>query len=152
MSTRIFTLLICTWLASSCNSEPRTVFVPETESSSTLSIGVSSARASLSENILLSASRKNYGAWIEVPRTSLSPDACWMVQPPDSFEEQVAGNVRWVLSPPEHGEFNLGLREDGKRTLVISEPGTYSLTATSSVWCGESVASENLIVLKISAD
>jgi hypothetical protein len=152
MSSRIFTLLICAWLASSCNSEPRTVFVPETESSASLRIGVSSVRASTGEEILLSASRKNHGGWIEVPRKSLSPDACWMVQPPDPLEEQVAGNVRWILTPPEQGKFNLGLREDGKRSLVISEPGTYTLAATSSVWCGESVASENLIILKISAD
>ena len=107
-------------------------------------------RASVGQEILLSASRKNHGGWIEVPRESLSPDDCWMVQPPDPFEEQVAGNVRWILTPPEHARFNLGLREDGKRSLVISEPGSYTLTATSSVWCGESVASDNLIVLKIS--
>jgi len=128
------------------------VFIPENETSAILSIGVSTVRAATGEEILLSASRKNYGGWVEVPRKSLSPDDCWMVQPPDPDDEQVAGNVRWLLTPAGQGKFNLGLREDGKRALVISEPGTYTLTATSSVWCGESVASENRIVLTISPD
>ena len=152
MYLRILVLVLCACLAASCHSESRFVFIPENESSATLSIGVSTVRAATGEEILLSASRKNHGGWVEVPRKSLSPDDCWMVQPPDPVEQEVAGNVRWLLAPLGQGKFNLGLREDGKRTLVISEPGTYTLTATSSVWCGESVASENRIVLNISPD
>jgi hypothetical protein len=142
--------VVCACLAASCNREPRSVFVPENESTSTLNISAGTVRAAPGEEILLSASRKNHGAWVEVRRKGLSPDACWMVQPPDPFEEEVAGNVRWSLTPPGRGKFNLGLRGDGKRTLVISEPGSYMLTATSSVWCGEPVDSQYRIVLTIS--
>lgn len=142
--------LTCAWLAAACHSEPQSVFVPETETSATLRIGVSTVQAATGEEILLSASRRNQGAWVEVPRRQLSPDACWMVQPPDPFEQEVAGNVRWQLMPEGRGKFNLGLREDGKRTLVIAEPGSYTLTASSSVWCGDPVAAENHVVLTIS--
>jgi hypothetical protein len=152
MYLRTLVFAVCAWLAASCHSEPRFVFTPENESSATLSIGVNTVHAATGEEILLSASRKYHGAWVEVPRKGLSPDDCWMVQPPDPVEQEVAGNVRWLLAPSGQGKFNLGLREDGKRTLVISEPGTYTLTATSSVWCGEPVASDNRIVLKISPD
>ena len=145
-------LVICAWLAASCYSEPRSVFIPDNESSAILSIGANTVHAVEGEEILLSASRNNHGAWVEVPWENLSPDDCWMVQPPNPVEEEVAGNVRWLLTPSEHGKFNLGLRDDGKRTLVISEPGSYTLTATSSVWCGESVESKNRIVLTILPD
>ena len=149
---RLSTLVcvVCACLAASCNREPLLVFIPENESTASLSISVSTVRAATGEEILLSASRKHHGAWVEVPRKSLAPDACWMVKPPDPVEDEVAGNVRWLLTPSDPGKFNLGLREDGKRTLVISEPGSYTLTAASSVWCGESVESGNRVVLKIS--
>ena len=128
------------------------MFVPKDESTATLRIGVSTVHAATGEEIFLSASRRNHGAWVEVPRKTLAPDGCWMVQPPDPIEEEVAGNVSWLLTPEGQGKFNLGLRADGKRMLVISESGTYTLTATSSVWCGEPVASENRIELTITPD
>ena len=149
MPTRTVFVLVCALLISSCNPEPQFVFVTETQSSASLNIGASSVSVSQGEEILLSASRENHGSWLEVPRKSLSADDCWMVEPPSPYEEQVAGNVKWILTPAENGTFNLGLRKDGKRSLVISEPGAYELIAISSVWCGEPVESENRIALEI---
>lgn len=147
---RVLVLVVCACLTTSCNREPLSVFIPENESTATLNISVSTVRAATGDEILLSASRKHHGDWVEVSRKSLAPDACWMVQPPDPVEDEVAGNVRWLLTPSNPGKFNLGLRADGKRTLVISETGSYTLTAASSVWCGEGVESENKVVLTIS--
>jgi len=141
--------LVCTLSIWSCHPKPERVFIPESKSTATLSIGASSVSVLSGEEILLSATREYQGSWIEVPRKSLSKHDCWMVEPPFAYKEEVAGNVRWLLKPSEAGAFNLGLRKDGKRSLIISEPGSYELSATTSVWCGEPVRSRNRIRLEI---
>jgi len=132
-------LILATLGLAACSREmPDQVFVPGPSYSESLDVRTEqgdSARVTVGSPLVLHG-RRTSGPWIQVARSSLPPDACWMVSPPDPFEEEVAGNLRWTAHPTE-AEFNTDLRLDGTREVRFLRPGAYFLIAESSGWCSD---------------
>jgi hypothetical protein len=121
-----------------CANEPARVFVPGhayTESIRVWTEQGESASVRVGDPLVLHAERRS-GPWIEVDHDSLPPGACWWTSAP-TFEQEVAGTLKWTAEPSEPAVFNTNLRLDGSREVRFTRPGTYTLTPESSGWCGE---------------
>jgi len=135
-------------LATACSPEPGRVFVPGPTFGQSIHLSTAQgehARVRVGEALRLHAERRS-GPWIEVPRASLPPGACWQVSPPPDLEPEVAGNLRWLVEPPDAARFNLGLLRDQSREVRFSAPGRYQLSARSAVWCTEPYGGNTLTV------
>jgi hypothetical protein len=112
------------------------VFVPLAPPEVDVSARASALEVSVGEPLVLHAERRYKAQWQQVKRRSLAPEQCWMARPPPEFEAEVADNLHWQVSVPSVARFNTDLRTNRTREVVFSEPGTFVLQATSSVWCG----------------
>ena len=59
-----------------------------------------------------------------------------MAQPPPAREADVADNVHWQVTPREAARFNTAIRTDHSREVTFAQPGTYTVNATTAIWCG----------------
>jgi hypothetical protein len=135
-------------LAVACSPEPSEVFVPGPSFQQSIRLSTAqgeNATVRVAQPLVLHAQRSS-GPWIKVKRDSLAPDSCWLTSPPADLDAEVAGNLRWVVDPPEGATFNTDLRLDQTREVRFSEPGRYRLSAHSSVWCTEPYAGNTLSV------
>ena len=128
-------LLVC---IAAC-SRPERVFVPGpsySESIEARSELGDSATVRIGQPLTLHVQRRS-GPWVEVDRSSLRPEACWLRSAPPALEEEVAANVRWLVDPTDGFEFNTDFRPDLTREVRFTEPGIYLLTPESSGWCSD---------------
>jgi hypothetical protein len=65
---------------------------------------------------------------------------------PPEREAAVADNLHWRVEPEGAAVFNIDVRPDHTRTVVLSKPGVVTLIPSTSVWCepGRSVAASPL--------
>lgn len=132
-----------------CSRQPERVFVPGQPFRHVVEVNTSQGLAAdvrVGEWLTLHG-RRETGPWVEVDRTSLGPDRCWVAPPPAEEEPEVADSLTWSTKPEGKGEFNLGILEDHTRRVRFSEPGRYVLSATSATWCGPRVGSNELTVV-----
>jgi hypothetical protein len=127
---------------------PARVFVPGDSFSERIEVRTGqgdSARVSVGEPVTLHA-RRFSGPWIDVSRESVTPDVCWWASVPVGVEEEVAGNLRWIVQPTGSAEFNIDFRADLSREVRFSIPGRYVLVAESSGWCSDPYIGDSLYV------
>lgn len=148
---RAVILLLSMLTVAGCDRLPETVYVPVGALQEEVEISVSSTSVLVSEKIVLHASRHYSGEWEAVKRNTLSGDDCWMTHPPPAREDEVADNIRWIVTPAGSAAFNVQPRPDHTRTLVFAKPGKYVLKARSATWCGAGLKvrpSEIVILVK----
>lgn len=125
-----------------CVNAPQEVYVPATEQNVKLLVSISTTHLSTGESATLKVERWNIGEWKRVSKKELSPDRCWLVNPPEAHEEEAADNLRWEVSPREGVRFNTNFRSDHTREVVFEKAGTYVLKSSSTVWCRPNVVAE----------
>src|SRR5262245_38095621 len=135
MRAALSVLLPAIVVASACQSEPTRVFVPDGPSEVTLIIGASTREVAVDQPVVLHAERVTRGRWQQVDRATLAEGRCWMAQPPPARELEVADNVRWRVTPQVPARFNTAFRRDHTREVTFSRAGSYTVEATSAVWC-----------------
>jgi hypothetical protein len=118
-----------------CQPQPPLVYVPATEPQVQVTVGASAAEAAVGEPLVLWAERLNYGEWRAVKRRTLEKGQCWLRRPPPEREAAVADNLTWKVDPPGAHRFDLAFRADHRRKVVFLGPGTYTLKASSTIWC-----------------
>ena len=151
------TRLLCAvaWLlaSSAClGGDPEIVWVPDEGFSATLAIDVElpEGRAVRVGDALALHAVRETGPWKQASLTTLEPDACWLVRPPDPVENEVQASVRWIAEPAGPAVFNLPQVQDLKRrTVTFRLPGTYSLRARADAWCGPPVDSETIEIVVV---
>ena len=127
-------MLVAT-LASGCDTEPLFVYVLEAPQAVELAISTSADKVRVDQPFVLKAERRTRGRWKRIAMRQRSPESCYMRRVPPEFEPEVADNLRWHVSPEGAARFNIDNRPDHTRLVVISRPGQYTLTASTSVWC-----------------
>ena len=141
-------VVLAVLLTAACSREPSEVFVPGPSFSQSIRLSTAQgerATVRVEQPLILHAQRTS-GPWIAAERASLPPDACWLVSPPADTEPEVAGNLRWLVEPPDSATFNVQLRLDQTREVRFSRPGVYQLSAQSSAWCTQPYDGNNLTV------
>jgi hypothetical protein len=136
-------------LAAGCDRPPDRVFVPGRPFTHVVEVRTSqggAAEVRAGEWLTLHA-RRSTGPWVEVARTSLGPEGCWVAPPPPAVEEEVADNVTWTAPPASGGRFNLEIFPDHTRRVRFAAPGRYTLRASSTTWCSPAVDSNELTVV-----
>jgi hypothetical protein len=124
---------------------PSEVYIPGDHFSVEVSVSISSTRVSVDEPLILHGERRSSG-FIAVPLVDVPEGVQWWRSEPPAFEEEVAGNLRWVVKPESFARFNTDFRADLTREVKFSQPGTYTLSATSNTYGPEPVLSDQLIV------
>lgn len=125
-----------------CEKTPQEVFVPATAQKVKLVVTASTTHLAAGDSAVFSAERWNTGEWKKVSTKELSADQCWMVNPPESFEEEVADNLRWEISPREGVRLNAGFRSDHTREVIFEKPGIYVVRSSSKVPCRPNFVAE----------
>ncbi len=135
-------------MAAGCSQEPTVVYVLQAPQTVSLVASALSVSVAVDEPVVLSVQRETAGQWKQIPRAQLAPDQCWMARPPPGSEKEVADNLHWTVQPEGIARFNTDLRADRTRQVRFSTTGTFTLTASSSVWCefGRSVAATGIRV------
>jgi hypothetical protein len=82
--------------------------------------------------------------FIQVSYSEVPDDVQWWRSQPPAFEKEVAGNLRWIVKPDGFALFNTDFRADLTREVRFSQPGTYTLYATSSTYVSEPVTSNKV--------
>jgi hypothetical protein len=131
-----FLVLAAIGLAAACESAPTRVYVPDGPSEVTLIIGASTRDVAVGQPVVLHAERFSRGRWTQVDRATLADGQCWMAQPPPARELEVADNVHWRVTPQVPARFNTAFRSDHTREVTFSRAGTYTVEASTAVWCG----------------
>ena len=136
--------------AAACQDEPRIVYVPATPPAVELMLGASAIEVAVGKPVVLHAERRYRGEWKQVERSSLGAGQCWLGRPPPDREPEVADNLHWRVSPEGAARFNVEYRNDRTRQVVFAEPGTFTLRATSVVYCGDDVGAGPLVIKVVS--
>ena len=110
-----------------------------------ISISVSSTKASVDEPIVLNASRRTSG-YVQIPYDELPAGVQWWRQMPRTNEKEVASNLRWIVKPEGRARFNTGFRKDLTREVRFSEPGTYKIYGLSTGPGPQPVRSETIVI------
>ena len=122
-------------LIGGCEKEPEFVYILDAPQSVAISASSSLTKIQPGDEVVLHVRRSTTGRWRKIPMKERTKDQCRMVRVPPMSEDEVADNVRWTISPETSPRFNLEFRADHTRSLVLSEPGIYSLSASTGVWC-----------------
>ena len=125
--------------ASGCQDDPQVVYVPAAPPRVELLVSASATEVAIGAPVVLRAERRYRGEWKQVERASLRDGQCWLGRPPPEREPEVADNLRWQASPDGPARFNVVYRQDRTREVTFSEPGTFILRASSTVYCGDDV-------------
>jgi hypothetical protein len=138
--------LLAVALLQACDRTPESVFVLNAPQTVRLTASASTLSARAGEPVVLYAERKTQGSWTRIPSKELKPDQCWVAALPPERETAVADNIHWVVEPEGEAVFNIDVRPDHTRTVVLSKPGIFTLTPSTSVWCepGRSVPASPL--------
>jgi hypothetical protein len=138
--------LLAVALLQGCDRTPEFVFVLNAPQTVGLAASASTLSARVGEPVVLYAERRTEGSWTRIPSKELKPDQCWMAALPPEREAAVADNLHWRVEPEGAAVFNIDVRPDHTRTVVLSKPGVVTLTPSTSVWCepGRSVAASPL--------
>ena len=133
-------------LLQSCDRMPEFVFVLNVPQTVRLAASASTLSAPVGEPVVLYAERKTEGSWTRIPSKELKPDQCWVAALPPEREAAVADNLHWLVEPQGAAVFNIDVRSDHTRTVVLSKSGAFTLTPSTSVWCepGRSVSASAL--------
>ena len=83
---------------------------------------------------------------MQVPYSDVPDGVQWWRSQPPAFEEEVAGNLRWIVEPTGAARFNTDFRPDLTREVRFSKPGTYTLSATSNIYGKEPVSSKRVTI------
>lgn len=133
-----------------CDNRPPTVYVPVDQPATTVEIAISAAEVDVGKPLILHASRTNTGKWQAVKSSALSAEDCWMSQPPPAFEDAVADNVNWQVTPSDHHSFDISPRQDHARVVRFSKPGIYRIQGYSRAWCaGEREFGSNTVTVNV---
>ncbi len=131
-------------------SKPDVVWVPGEGFGAVLSISADlpdGRPLGVGEELVLHATRSS-GPWQEVLSDTLADDACWLVHPPAPVETEVQATVRWMVDPAGDAAFNLPRLHDlFSRSVTFSKAGAYRLWAADTIWCGDPVRSETIVVV-----
>lgn len=148
---RSFLLALCACGAIACGEAPppEYVWVRDPDSQVTLEIAllqVADKSVKVGQWIDLHAERGN-GLWVRVAYDEISPDQQWLQQPPPAKEEGVEANVRWHVEPDGSAEFNLPTAQTlHVRRVRFSQPGNYTLWASTHSWDNSRVESNQLAI------
>ena len=142
-----FGLLFSLVLIAGCYDPPppEKVFVPGPDASTAITISVSTTKATVDEPVVLYASRTNSG-FVEIHYADVQPGVQWWRSIPPGYEEEVAGNLRWIVEPEGKAKFNTNLRKDFTREVRFSEPGTYKILGISAGHGPEPVSSKTVTI------
>jgi hypothetical protein len=138
--------LLAVALLQGCERTPEFVFVLNAPQTVGLTASASTLSARVGEPVVLYAERKTQGSWTRIPSKELKPHQCWVAALPPEREAAVADNIHWIVEPEGGAVFNIDVRPDHTRTVVLSKPGVFTLTPGTSVWCepGRSVPASPL--------
>jgi hypothetical protein len=136
MRASIAVLLPFAILVAACDAGPELVYVPEAPPEVTLIVAASTRDVAVGQPVVLHAERLYRGKWKQVDRAALPEGQCWVAQPPPAREADVADNVHWQVTPREGARFNVAFRADHSREVTFARPGTYTVNATTAIWCG----------------
>lgn len=118
-----------------CDRTPEFVFILEAPQAVELAVSASARSIAVGEPVVLYAERKTKGSWRRIHSRELKPDQCWMAVIPPEQEAAVSDNLRWDVEPGGAAAFNTDFRPDHTRTVVLSKPGVFTFTPSTSVWC-----------------
>lgn len=124
---------------------PERVFIPGPESSTEITISVSTTKTIVEEPVILHAARRSTG-FVEIPYREAPDGVRWWRQMPPAYEKEVAGNLRWFVTPEGKARFNTDFRKDFTREVRFPEPGVYELYAESALYGAEPVRSRTIII------
>ena len=124
---------------------PSRVYIPGPDASVSITVSVSSNQTAVNEPVILYASRTTSG-FVEVPFSQVPEGVRWWRRMPPAHEEEVAGNLRWIVKPEGKARFNTDFRSDFTREVRFTEPGTYELYGVSAGYGPEPVASETIVI------
>jgi len=127
--------LLALALLQGCDRTPEFVFVLNAPQKIELAASASTLRTPVGVPVVLHAERKTEGSWTRIPSRELKPGQCWVAALPLEREAEVADNIRWIVEPEGAAVFNIDVRPDHTRTVVLSKPGVFTLTPSTSVWC-----------------
>lgn len=127
--------LLVVALLQGCDRTPEFVFVLNAPQTVELAASASTLSTRVGDPVVLHAERKTRGSWTRIRSRELKPDQCWVAALPLEREAAVADNLHWVVEPEGAAVFNTDVRPDRTRTVVLSKPGVYKLTPSTSLWC-----------------
>lgn len=144
-------LLVMFLALTGCQDEiPAYVYVPGKDAKETVIVSASTLKGKVNEPVILHATRETTG-FIRVKYSTLSdPRNYWRKEPP-AFEQEVAGNLRWIIDPSGAHFMNLDYRIDQTREVIFKKAGKYRLYGFSAVYIPPNTRS-NTIEIEIIAD
>jgi hypothetical protein len=137
MSVRLLSVLLIPTLSAvaGCEQQGRMVYVLQEPQSVTLTASASPSTVQRGETIVLHVERRTMGKWLQIPLKDALPGQCWVYQPPQESEPEVADSVQWEVVPEESLTFNREYRLDHTRIATMNVKGTITLTPISPLKC-----------------
>ena len=127
---------------------PEFVYIAGESFQETVVLSASTNKVAVGKPIVLHATRSSNG-FVKVKHSTLPQNISWWRREPPAFEEEVADNLRWVVSPRGDAKFNIGFNSDHTREVVFSKPGKYQLVGYSAVWGSSETKSKNVIEIEV---
>lgn len=122
-------------LCAACEQQKPLVFVLESPQTVTLTTSASAVVVPRGDTVELHVQRRTSGQWRQVRLDEVRAGQCWVYRPPPESEAEVAGDVRWKVSPENAVRFDPTVRLDKVRTARMFAQGKITLTAVSTVTC-----------------
>jgi hypothetical protein len=145
-SISIASYVLAAALLQGCDRTPDDVFVLNSPQAVELAASASARSVPIGEPVVLFAERRTKGSWRRIPSKELKPGQCWIAALPPEREAEVSDNLHWRVEPEGAAKFNVNVRQDHTRTVVLSKVGVFSFTPSTAVWCepGRSVSASPL--------
>lgn len=142
-----FSFLLAAVILQACSDPPPppNVYIPGSSFKVEVTISVPTTTVSVDEPLVLHGQRRATG-FMQVPYSDVPDGVQWWRSQPPAFEEEVAGNLRWIVEPTGAARFNTDFRPDLTREVRFSKPGTYTLSATSNIYGEEPVSSKRVTI------
>jgi len=122
-------------LCAACDQQKPLVYVLEGPQTVELTATASAVVVPRGDKVELHVQRRTSGQWRQVRLDEVSTGQCWLYRPPPESEAEVAGEVRWKVSPENAVKFDPTVRLDKVRTARMATQGKITLTPVSTVPC-----------------
>ena len=143
---RLTMTLAVLFFVSGCG-EP-TYFVHGSDFQQSIHLAVDQTDVRVGQSLYLPVTRSSQG-WVEVAASKVdktAEDACYWIEEPPSFEQDVSLNVGFIVEPGGSHRLSLYNNQHDTRSIVFDKPGRYSIRAHSATWCPPGVGSETIQV------
>jgi hypothetical protein len=133
---RVLLLSITLAAVSACGKQgSKMVYVLEEPQTVTLVASAAPQSVPRGEAVVLHAERKSIAKWKQVPMDQVKPGQCWVYQPPESFEREVADSIEWEVEPNGSVLFRPEYRMDHARVITTDRRGKIKLIPKTTVKC-----------------